>query len=163
MGLVLFVLVLAHLTAAQFACQFFSDGQCSKSASPSAFPFVAPFCLSASNSFSLFFETSAAGLVGSAFEESGCRSTKGNTTLIGLNMCVRVNASSFVRCAPRARSLSSPIIGIVGEPETDCESKKRRRGEARTPPGGRSCFASYYSDWLYQAGASVKQELMKQS
>ena len=60
-------------------------------------------------------------------------------------------------CAEAAYGFtSSPIIGILGLPESEgCVTKKRGVSTKRGVDSGRSCFEAYYAHWLYQAGARV--------
>jgi gamma-glutamyl hydrolase len=58
-------------------------------------------------------------------------------------------------CCHTVAFTSSPIIGILGLPESEGCITRRRDANYSAEESGRSCFSSFYNEWLYQAGARV--------
>ncbi len=153
--MVLFLLLLVHFCAGQFAVQWFADSSCSSPLSKHAVPFLTPQCVSFSSQSVFFSSSSSSQLSGLLFASPGCLNSSyssSSSSSFPLYVCVQTG-TVFARVSIRARTTSSPIIGIVGEPSSDCESKKRKRNAVLAPD--QSCFSGYYADWLYQAGARV--------
>jgi hypothetical protein len=143
----------------QFEIVFYRDSSCVASLS-SAFPFIAPSCISAPNSAaaSVYVLESFGLLYLKPFAAAGCVVNSTSHLRVSPGQCASISSSLFARVALRPRTTSSPIFGIVGEPDWNCESRKR--GEHMTSrDAGKSCFASYYSDWLSQAGYKKEKKI----